>query len=231
MAYREYRHCVTSSVKKTNINCSTSSFHIFSGCHGDQSTGLCLSALRDSVHSASRDSKLCSRCRCRPTAGRDEDVNVENNEEKMVVKTLSRLGRGIVLSRQPPVDVINTPHNNNNNNTKDGSGDVVWLYNCSDFPVFVDSVSLRHAVCKVLPGQSVLVYSGSSRVSMTNDCPWSSCRSQRYESILISFVKGWGGQYKRQSVLSCPCWLDITIDRLALCLPAINDTTVGHSDF
>lgn len=32
-------------------------------------------------------------------------------------------------------------------------------------------------------------------------------------SVRISFAKGWGLNYSRQDVTSCPCWLEVLLSR------------------
>jgi len=41
-----------------------------------------------------------------------------------------------------------------------------------------------------------------------------SASHEQPDCLLISFVKGWGSaRYKRRSILSCPCWLQVTLAR------------------
>ena len=108
----------------------------------------------------------------------------------------------------------------------------VWLYNRTDHPIFVNSPTLGppptttttssttlpsavFTVYKVPPSYSIQIFDfEKSRVyeklrdTRTLDGPFDP------NSIRISFAKGWGSNYSRQYVTSCPCWLEVM-----LCVP------------
>lgn len=194
--------------------------HVFADLH-DGTAGLCLSALRTAARSAVSGGGSCSACNKRATSSK------ASARDAVVKKTLTKVGHGLVLSRRPPAS---SPFELSSGNP---DGDGVWLYNCSEFPVFVDSRSLRAStaagsgrfdVCRILPGQSVRVYERrlvdrvrmAAAAEIASGCCeniWSAAVDSVacYDSVLVSFVKGWSGRYKRQTVMSCPCWLEIII--------------------
>ncbi|XP_030620630.1 mothers against decapentaplegic homolog 6a [Chanos chanos] len=116
-----------------------------------------------------------------------------------VQRTRAKIGHGILLSKEP---------------------DGVWAYNRSQHPIFVNSPTLDSPHCrsltvlKVLPGYSLKVFDFEK-----------SCHVQRgvdfvyvdgpYDpnSVRISFAKGWGPCYSRQFITSCPCWLEILLNK------------------
>jgi len=108
-------------------------------------------------------------------------------------RTLAKVGRGVTLSLER-------------------SSNSAWLYNRSEFAVFVLSPT-THVVIKVRPAQSACVYQWS-RLWLQNDEDRKTdfeLTSQQPQCILVSFVKGWSGRYKRQNILSCPCWLQLLL--------------------
>jgi len=88
-----------------------------------------------------------------------------------------------------------------------GHDDVV-MYNRSQVNVFVQTPldsSIGGKVCKLRPGTCMRVFRLNDCFSWYDDCDVTNdC------SVRVSFVKGWGcPQYKRATILSCPCWLEI----------------------
>lgn len=93
--------------------------------------------------------------------------------------------------------------------------DCVWVYNRSDNPVFVNSLTLdnsaTHSPTRVPADHCLCVYDPSVHHSYGWDF------ASRYggpldpNSVCISFGKGWGAGYKRQEIKACPCWLEILL--------------------
>ncbi|NXX62156.1 SMAD6 protein, partial [Scopus umbretta] len=94
----------------------------------------------------------------------------------------------------------------------------VWAYNRSEHPIFVSSPTLGPpgarglTVLKVLPGYSAKVFdyeraggAGGWRLPGEGPCD--------PHSVRISFAKGWGPCYSRQFITSCPCWLEVLLNR------------------
>ena len=87
----------------------------------------------------------------------------------------------------------------------------MWLFNRSEFPVFVLSPTTQ-VVLRLRPAQSALVYRWLNHDNDEEDRKTDLERSARQpDCMLVSFVKGWSGRYKRQCVLSCPCWIQVLL--------------------
>ncbi|CAH0553311.1 unnamed protein product [Brassicogethes aeneus] len=113
-----------------------------------------------------------------------------------VAKTRCKIGLGITLSRE------------------DGC---VWLYNRSDVPIFVNSLTLEdpdtnpslnptrvpaeHCLCVYNPLYAYR-YRNFAQANIGPVDP---------HSIRISFAKGWGATYSRRDITSCPCWLEVLL--------------------
>ncbi|NXG52257.1 SMAD6 protein, partial [Psilopogon haemacephalus] len=119
------------------------------------------------------------------------------HRSRAVRRARGKIGRGLLLSREP-------------------GG--VWAYNRSEHPIFVSSPTLgppgaRHlTVLKVLPGYSAKVFDyeragggGGWRIPGEGPCD--------PHCVRISFAKGWGPCYSRQFITSCPCWLEVLLNR------------------
>lgn len=119
------------------------------------------------------------------------------HRSRAVRRARGKIGRGLVLSREP-------------------GG--VWAYNRSEHPIFVSSPTLGPpgarglTVLKVLPGYSAKVFDyeraggvGGWRLPSEGPCD--------PHSVRISFAKGWGPCYSRQFITSCPCWLEVLLNR------------------
>ena len=115
-----------------------------------------------------------------------------------VLRTREKIGFGIILSRE---------------------GTDIWIYNNSTFPVFVNSSLFDlpnprlTTVIKVLPGRSVKVFDCKSLENAGGDIQREFLDGP-YDprSLRISFAKGWGPNYHRQFVTSCPCWLEVLLN-------------------
>lgn len=104
-------------------------------------------------------------------------------------------------------------------------GSEVWLYNQSGMDVFTSSatlppnlpdegISLRidnPYVHKVPPGQALQVFNFTIAQHLHSTyAKWSEINGPtKLFAVMVSFRKGWGANYKRRSVFSCPCWLEI----------------------
>ncbi|XP_051497039.1 mothers against decapentaplegic homolog 6-like [Apus apus] len=119
------------------------------------------------------------------------------HRSRAVRRARGKIGRGLLLSREL-------------------GG--VWAYNRSDHPIFVSSPTLGPpgtrglTVLKVLPGYSAKVFDyervggvGGGRLPGEGPCD--------LHSVRISFAKGWGPCYSRQFITSCPCWLEVLLNR------------------
>lgn len=127
----------------------------------------------------------------------------EDTSDTSVVKCRSRIGMGISACRYQ-------------------NGEV-WIHNRSQHPIFVSQhappsnsfersfVAQKHnwrtrirkmepGYCLKLADRETLKYQTSSGRPLGPFC-----------TAQISFVKGWGPKYTRQSVMQCPCWLEILL--------------------
>jgi len=114
-------------------------------------------------------------------------------DKAAVNRTRAKIGRGVVLS-----------HESNS----------VWLYNCSEYPVFVHSPTLlclphmrwSPLVQRLPPGHCICAFDGDLIVKLA--VGELSCG---HYSIQLSFAKGWGVDYSRQFISGCPCWIEVHI--------------------
>ena len=120
-------------------------------------------------------------------------------DKEPVLRVREKIGAGLTLTREH---------------------DVVWLYNRSSYPLFVNSPTLEvpnsrtTVVKKVPPGYSLQIFNyalceqlelaaaGDSRLP---DGPYDR------HTIRISFAKGWGPCYTRQFITACPCWVEVLL--------------------
>lgn len=114
-----------------------------------------------------------------------------------VRRTRDKIGLGITLSKET---------------------DGVYVYNRSDYPIFVHSRTLENPslrtlyIHKVLPGFSVKIFDYERghlmREMKYHDPKYLDGPYDPY-CVRISFAKGWGPCYSRQFLFSCPCWLEL----------------------
>ncbi|KAL3280303.1 hypothetical protein HHI36_017792, partial [Cryptolaemus montrouzieri] len=114
-----------------------------------------------------------------------------------VTRTRDKIGLGVTISHE---------------------GDLVWIYNRSDCPIFVNSLSLEEhepsSPTRVPADYCLCIFDPIRAAHNNND--WTFRRTQNFgpidrNSIRLSFVKGWGPSYSRQEITSCPCWLEILL--------------------
>ena len=129
----------------------------------------------------------------------------------------------LVGSQSPvtsPCSSISSPTKTSEQKPHNQQGEV-WAYNASNYPIFVNSPTLDDpnsprslVVKKVPPGYSIKIFDYAraellerteARNILLNDGPYDAC------SVRISLAKGWGPNYTRQFITSCPCWLEILL--------------------
>ena len=119
-------------------------------------------------------------------------------DSKYVKRTREKIGIGIVISKE---------------------ADGVWVYNRSQYPIFVNSPTLEIPnsrtlyVHKCSPGYSLKIfdYDRAHLMEVIRDPKY---LDGPYDpsSIRISFAKGWGPHYSRQFMTSCPCWVEVLLN-------------------
>jgi len=118
------------------------------------------------------------------------------------LRTRDKIGRGVLLSR-------------------DEVG--VWAHNRTEVPIFVNSPTLdipnsrTFSVFKIPPGYSMQIFNFElSQVYKTVRDPAAYEGPYDPHAVRLSFAKGWGPGYSRQSVECCPCWLEILLNPSSL---------------
>lgn len=124
-------------------------------------------------------------------------ANSHSTDNSSVLQTRTKIGQGITVF-------------------KDGLE--VWIYNRSEFPVFVNSPTLdppnteKLTVHKLQPGFSIKIFDYErSRYNQRMRDP-SLLKNGPFDpnAVRVSFAKGFGSsKYSRRFITSCPCWLEI----------------------
>ena len=108
----------------------------------------------------------------------------------------------------------------------------VWAHNRTEVPIFVNSPTLdipnsrTFSVFKIPPGYSMQIFNFElSQVYKTVRDPAAYEGPYDPHAVRLSFAKGWGPGYSRQSVECCPCWLEILLNPSSLWCDVPADNT------
>lgn len=93
----------------------------------------------------------------------------------------------------------------------------IWVYNRSDIPIFVNSLTLENNIDSPSPTRvpmehCLCVFDTLRSAHRDFTCNIANCNGPiDKNSVRISFGKGWGRGYSRMEITSCPCWIEILL--------------------
>jgi MAD (mothers against decapentaplegic) family protein 6/7 len=121
-----------------------------------------------------------------------------------VVKVRRKIGSGLILSRE---------------------ADGIWIYNRSRHPLFVSRPPSKpprvsfspQNVDRLPPGFALRLFDVRWRNGVAHESPTSCIMTSadgpcNLRSAQISFAKGFGERYSRQTIMSCPCWIEVLLE-------------------
>jgi len=129
---------------------------------------------------------------------------------------------------------------------KNGLYSEIWIKNNSESSIFVQSATcslsnnLHRATVFKIPSryEAVKIFCEQYFVNyLASQKPLGHRRVESVSALCsfrISFVKGWGERYRRQTVTACPCWIEIHLHdpwvQLDKVLQELNPSEAGRSD-
>ncbi|XP_064388433.1 mothers against decapentaplegic homolog 3-like isoform X3 [Halichondria panicea] len=128
--------------------------------------------------------------------------NTEREKEQKIEETRNSIGKGVHLYKVCGI---------------------VYAECLSDARIFVQSPVANigygwhpATVCKILPGENIPIFNFQKFAAQLGQSANSDFETVYKLShmckIRISFVKGWGIDYRRQSITATPCWIEIQLN-------------------
>jgi len=162
----------------------TQDINVFS--YSPQCDGLCLSDIARHKSASTSGSRSSER-----------DPLTSSSQSDSVIRTREKIGFGVTISRE---------------------GSEVWVHNQSQHAVFLNSSTLdppntkQLTVFRLDPGQRIKAFDYDIANKYKHIYKFEPPDGPvDFNSIRISFIKGWGNGYSRQCITSCPCWIEVLL--------------------
>lgn len=119
--------------------------------------------------------------------------NVNRNDQTVMVRR--KVGKGVKLTYV------------------DGE---VFVECLSDASIFISTPIIQDSVSKITHGSSMKVFTNALFSKLLSDAVSRGFEDvyklTNYCTFRVSFVKGWGRNYKRQTIMNTPCWVEVQLN-------------------